>query len=87
MQGHQCYLIERCQKILRTKCKNKYKIKTSIAEAYILEEVPNFTTKYSADNLPSIHNPPLVTMPVKINRTSALFEGNSEVQMVRPSRP
>ena len=35
----QCYSIERCQKILRTKCKNKCKIEAFIAEAYILEEV------------------------------------------------
>ena len=28
-----------------------------MAEAYILEEVSNFTTKYYADNLPNVHNP------------------------------
>ena len=28
------------------------------SKAYILEEVSNFTTKYYADNLPSVHNPP-----------------------------
>ena len=50
--------IERFQKVLRTKCKNKCKNEASIAEAYILEEVSNFTTKYYADNLPSVHNPP-----------------------------
>jgi len=58
VQGRWCYSIERCQKVLRTKCKNKCKIEASIAEAYILEEVSNFTTKYYADNLPSVHNPP-----------------------------
>ena len=57
MQGHCCHSIERCQKVLRTKCKNKCKIEASIAKAYILEEVSNFTTKYYADNLPSVHNP------------------------------
>ena len=57
MQGRWCYSIERFQKVLRTKCKNKCKIEASIAEAYILE-VSNFTTKYYADNLPSVHNPP-----------------------------
>ena len=57
VQGHWCYSIERFQKVLRTKCKNKCKIEASIAEAYILEEVSNFTTKYYADNLPSVHNP------------------------------
>ena len=40
------------------KCKNKCKIKASIAESYILEEVSNFTTTYYGDNLPSVHNPP-----------------------------
>ena len=29
-----------------------------MAEAYILEEVSNFTTKYYGDSLPSVHNPP-----------------------------
>ena len=57
VQGRWCYPIERCQKVLRTKCKNKCKIEASIAEAYILEEVSNFTSKYYADNLPSVHNP------------------------------
>jgi len=52
------YSIERYQKVLRTKCKNKCKIEAYIAEAYILEEVSNFTTKYYVDNLPSMHNPP-----------------------------
>ena len=56
MQGHWCYSIERFQKVLQTKCKNKCKIEASIAEAYILEEVSNFTTKYYADNLPIMHN-------------------------------
>ena len=76
-QGHWCYSIERCQKVLRTKYKNKCKIEASIAEAYILEEVSNFTTKYYADNLPSVHNPPpLVIMLAKMNRTLAFSEGN-----------
>ena len=35
------------------KCKNKCKIEASIAEAYILEEVSNFTTKYYGEKLPS----------------------------------
>ena len=54
MQYRWCYPIERCQKVLRTKCK----IEASIAESYILEKVSNFTTKYYGDNLPSMHNPP-----------------------------
>ena len=57
-QDRWCYSIERCQKVLRTKCKNKCKIEASIVEAYILEKMSNFTSKYYADNLPSMHNPP-----------------------------
>jgi hypothetical protein len=58
VQGCWCYPIERCLKVLRKKCRNKCKIEASIAEAYILEEVSNFTTTYYGDNLPSVHNPP-----------------------------
>jgi hypothetical protein len=58
VQGRWCYPIERCLKVHRTKCKNKCKIEASIAEAYTLEEVSNFTTTYYGDNLPSVHNPP-----------------------------
>ena len=58
VQGRWCYPIERCLKVLRKKCRNKCKIEASIAEAYILEEVANFTTTYYGDNLPSVHNPP-----------------------------
>ena len=87
MQGCWCYPIERCLKVVRSKCKNKGKIEAFAAEAYILEEVSNFTTKYYANNLPSVHNPPLVTMPAKMNRALAFSKGNSEVQVVRPTRP
>jgi hypothetical protein len=59
VQVHWCYPIERCLKTLRKKkCRNKGKIEASIAKAYILEEVSNFTEKYYAENLPSVHNPP-----------------------------
>jgi hypothetical protein len=58
VQGRWCYPIERCLKTIRKKCRNKCKIEASIAEAYILEEVSNFTTTYYADKLPSVHNPP-----------------------------
>ena len=87
VQGRWCYPIERCLKTIRKKCRNKCKIEASIAEAYILEEVSNFTTTYYGDKLPSVHNPPLVTMMATMNRTSAFFEGNSEAQVVRPPRP
>jgi hypothetical protein len=58
VQAHWCYPIERCIKTLHKKCRNKRKIEASIIEAYILEEVSNFTEKYYAENLPSVHNPP-----------------------------
>jgi hypothetical protein len=58
VQGHWCYPIERCLKTIRNKCRNKCKIKASIVEAYILEEVSNFTTTYYGDKLLSVHNPP-----------------------------
>lgn len=58
VHGRWCYSIERVQKVLRAKCKNKCKIEASIAEASCTEEVTNFTTKYYADTLPSVHNPP-----------------------------
>jgi hypothetical protein len=45
-------------KTIRKKCRNKCKIEASIAEAYILEEVSNFTTTYYGDKLSSVHNPP-----------------------------
>ena len=57
VQNHWCYSIERCLKVVRTKCKNKCYIEASIAEAHIQEEVANFTTKYYSENLPSVHNP------------------------------
>ena len=66
------------------KCRNKAKIEASIAEAYILEEVSNFTEKYYTEKLPSVYNPPLVTMLAKMNRTSTFSKGNSEAQVHRP---
>jgi hypothetical protein len=57
VQGRRCYPIERCLKTIRKKCRNKCKIEASIAEAYILEEVSNFTTTYYGDELQSVHNP------------------------------
>ena len=57
VHGRWCYAIERLQKVLQTKCKNKCKIEASIAEPYCTEEVTNFTMKYYADTLPSVHNP------------------------------
>ena len=56
VQNRWMHPIERLQKTLRNKCKNKCKIEASIAEAYILEEVSNFTTSYYRDNIPTLHN-------------------------------
>jgi 3-methyladenine DNA glycosylase Tag len=53
-----CYPVERNLKTLRKKCRNKAKIEASIAEAFILEEVSNFTEQYYSENLPSVHNAP-----------------------------
>jgi hypothetical protein len=57
VQGRWCYPIVRCLKTIQKKCRNKYKIKASIAESYILEEVSNFTTTYYGDKPQSVHNP------------------------------
>jgi len=75
VQGRWCHSIEIFQKVLWTKCKNKCKIEASIAEAYILEEVSNFTTKYYADNLPSVHNPPPRYNEDENESTLSLFKG------------
>jgi hypothetical protein len=53
VQARWCYPIERCLKILRKKCRNKAKIEASVAEAFIVEEVSNFTTTYYTENLPT----------------------------------
>jgi hypothetical protein len=87
MEGRWCYPIERCLKTIQKKCRNKCNIEASIAEAYILEEVSNFTTTYYGDNLPSVHNPPPRYNDGKKKPTSVFFEGNSKEQVVRPLRP
>ena len=75
VQGRWCYSIERQQKILRTKCKNKCKIEASIAEAYILDEVSNYTTKYFGETLPSVHNPPTRYNEGENETNLSLFKG------------
>jgi hypothetical protein len=87
VQGRWFYPIERCLKTIRKQCINKCRIEVSIAEAYILEEVSNFTTTTMVTNIRACIIYPLVTMIAKMNRTSSFFEGNSKVQVVRPSRP
>jgi hypothetical protein len=76
VQGRWCYPIERCLKTIRKKCRNKSKIEASIAEAYILEEVSNFTTTYYGDKLPSVHN-----LPPRYN------DGGNEFEPQHISRP
>jgi hypothetical protein len=56
VQGRLCYPIERCLKSIQKKCRNKCKIEAYIIEAYILEEVSNFTTTYYGNKLSSVHN-------------------------------
>jgi hypothetical protein len=75
VQAHWCYPIGRCLKTLRKKCRNKAKIEASIAEAYILEEVSNFTEKYYTENLPSVHNPPPRYNASENSLTLSLFQG------------
>jgi hypothetical protein len=45
VQYYWCYPIERTLKIVRKKCRNKARIEASVVEAYIMEEVSNFTEK------------------------------------------
>jgi hypothetical protein len=69
------YPIERCLKTLRKKCTNKAKIEASIAEAYLWEEVANFTMLYYKPNLPSNHNPLPRYNAGKNESTLSLFQG------------
>ena len=87
VQGRWCYSIERCQKVLRTKCKNKCKIEAPLQRHTFWRR---FQTSQQNTMLTTflaciIH--PLVTMPAKMNQALAFSEGNSEVQVVRPTRP
>jgi hypothetical protein len=76
VQARWCYPIERCLKTLcKKKYRNKGKIEASIVEAYILEEVSNFTEKYYAENLPSMHNPPSCYNAGENESNLSLFRG------------
>ena len=70
-----CYPIERCLKTVRQKCGNKGRIEASIAEAFIHEEVSNFTTLYYSEKLPSVHNPPPRYNEDENESTLSLFKG------------
>ncbi|KAM3299995.1 hypothetical protein ACQJBY_041154 [Aegilops geniculata] len=56
VQNRWCYGLERMQKTLRAKCRHKCRIEASIAEAFLAEEITNFTTSRYAANIPSLHN-------------------------------
>ena len=60
------------------KCRNKTKIEASIAEAYILEEVSNFTKKYYTEKLPNIYNPPPRYNAGENESNLSLFRGQLE---------
>jgi hypothetical protein len=75
VQNRWCYPIERCLKTVRQKCGNKGKIEASIAEAFIREEVSNFTTLYNSANLSSVHNPPPRYNEDANESTLSLFRG------------
>ena len=75
MQNRWCYPIERCLKTVRQKCGNKGRIEASIAEAFIREEMSNFTTLYYSEKLPSVHNPPPRYNEDKNESTLSLFKG------------
>jgi hypothetical protein len=51
------YPIERGQKYLKSKVRNRARVEASIAEAYILDEISNFTSIYFANQVQTIHNP------------------------------
>jgi hypothetical protein len=55
--------------------RNKNKIEASIVEEYCTEEVTNFTTKYYADTLPSVHNPILHYNADENESNRNLFKG------------
>jgi hypothetical protein len=78
VQNCWCYPIERVCKFLQSTCKNKNKIEACIAEAQILQEVSNFTTKNCAEHLP---------IAGENESNLGLFEDNSEMQVFECARP
>ena len=79
VQYRWCYPIERCQKVLRTKCKNNCKIEASSAELYILRRCQTSQSNTMVTIFPVCIIHPLVTMLAIMNRVSASFEDNLEV--------
>jgi hypothetical protein len=82
VQGRWCYPIERCLKVVRSKYKNKGKIEPSVAEAYIRRRCQTSQQQTMVTTFPAYIIHPLATILAKINRTSAFFEGSSEVQVI-----
>ena len=56
MQNRWCYTTERMQKTLQEKCKNKRRIKASMAEAFITEEATNFVAAHYEAKNRHLHN-------------------------------
>ena len=76
VQFRWCYPIERSLKILRKKCGNKAKIEASVAEAFRVEEVSNFTTTYYTENLPpNVHKSLPRYNDDESSSTLSLFKG------------
>jgi hypothetical protein len=78
VQYHWCYPIERTLKLVCKKCRNKAIIEASVAEAYIVEEVSNFTEKYYKENLPSVHDHSPRYNVVENQSKLSLFQGQFE---------
>src|SRR3954465_5315400 len=57
VQNRWCYPTERMQKTLREKCKNKRRIKASMAEAFTQERRENFVTAHYEAKNRHLHNP------------------------------
>jgi hypothetical protein len=86
VQNCWCYPIERVCKVLRSTCKNKNKIEACIAEAKIQQEVSNFTTKYYAEHLPSVHNHPPRYNTGENESNLSLFRGQLGSASVRTQK-
>jgi hypothetical protein len=78
VQARWCYLIERCLKLLRQKCKNKAKIEASVAEAFVIEGVSTFTQAYYTEKPPNVHNPTPRYNVEENSSTLSLFDGDLE---------
>ena len=87
VQHRWCYSIERCQKILRTKCKNNAKLKLPSQRHTFWRSCQTSHQNIILRIFLACIIHPHVTMLWKLTRTSAFSKGNSEVQVLQPSRP